>query len=109
MAIPHAAPGVPVDLQPADEPLAGAQSFALVKTGEFEAIRMAIPAGREVCHSHSVEGPMTLYCLAGQIAFTADADQHSVRAGQWLFLPGGVPHTIRGVEDSLVLLTIMFR
>lgn len=109
MAIPHAAPGVPVDLQPGDEPLAEAQSCALVKTDEFEAIRMAIPADREVCHNHSVEGPITLYCLTGRIALTADANQHSIRAGQWLFLPGGVPHTIRGVEDSLVLLTIMFR
>ncbi len=85
------------------------QTSALVKNQEFEAIRMVIPTGHEVCHHHSVAGPLTLYCLEGQIAFTADDDTHPVRAGQWLFLPGGVPHTIVGVEDSLILLTIMFR
>ena len=100
MAIPHAAPGMPVDLRRSDEALSEAQTNALVKTGEFEAIRMVIPAGHEVCHNHRVDG---------RIEFTADGDKRAVRAGQWLFLPGGVPHTISGVDDSLVLLTVMFR
>ena len=108
MAIPHAAPGVPVDLRP-EQRLSQAQSSALVKTDAFEAIRMAIPAGHEVCKNHQVEGPITVHCLEGRIDFTADGDKQYVRAGQWLFLPGGVPHTIAGVEDSLVLLTVMFR
>lgn len=109
MAIPHAAPGMPVDLRRHDESLSESQTTALVKNDAFEAIRMVIPAGHEVCDNHSVEGPITVQCLEGHIAFTADGDKHSMRAGQWLFLPGGVPHTISGVEDSLVLVTIMFR
>lgn len=108
MAIPHASPGMPVELRPQQEPLSAAQTVALVKTNEFEALRMVIPAGHEVCRQHSVPGPITLHCLEGQIAFTADDDKHAVRAGQWLFLPGGIPHTILGVEDSMILLTIMF-
>lgn len=109
MAIPHAAPGVPVDLLGREEGRSAPQTRALVKEGAFEAIRMVIPKGHTVCDNHSVEGPMTLHCLEGRIAFTADGDERSVRAGQWLFLPGGVPHSIVGVEDSLLLLTIMFR
>lgn len=109
MAIPHAAAGVPVDLQPAGEDLSKAQTHALVKNNAFEAIRLVIPHGHEVCHNHQVEGTITVQCLKGQIAFTCDGDSRSVRAGEWLYLPGGVPHTIAGVEDSLVLLTVMFR
>lgn len=109
MAIPHAAPGIPVDLQPPGEPLSKAQTTALVKTEAFEAIRLAIPKGHEVCRNHQVEGPITVQCLAGRIAFTAGDDTRQVREGHWVFLPGGVPHTIAGVEDSLVLLTVMFR
>ena len=108
MAIPHAAPGMPIDLRRSDEALSEAQTNALVKTGAFEAIRMVIPAGHEVCHNHRVDGPITIHCLEGRIDFTADGDKRAVRAGQWLFLPGGVPHTISGVDDSLVLLTVMF-
>lgn len=109
MAIPHAAPGMPVDLRRPEEPLSQAQTNALVKTDAFEAIRLVIPKGHEVCHNHKVDGPITVHCLEGQIAFTADGEERAVRAGQWLFLPGGVPHTIQGVEDSVMLLTVMFR
>src|SRR5690606_30597470 len=103
MAIPHAAPGVPVDLRSQEQRFAEAKTTALVKNEDFEAIRMVIPAGHAVCENHSVEGPITLQCVEGRIAFTADGDEHSVRSGQWLFLPGGVPHKIEGVEDSVVL------
>lgn len=109
MAIPHAAPGVPVDLQPQGEVLAETKTSALVKTDEFQAIRAVIPQGNELCRNHQVEGPLTIHCLKGHIAFTADGETRSVREGHWLFLPGGVPHTIAGVEESLILLTIMFR
>jgi quercetin dioxygenase-like cupin family protein len=109
MAIPHAAPGMPVDLRPKGEPLSEARTTALVKNDTFEAIRMVIPRGHEVCHNHRVEGPITILCLEGEIAFTAEDDTRSLCAGQWLFLPGGVPHTITGREDSVMLLTVMFR
>ena len=109
MAIPHAAPGLPVDLRRQAEKLSESQTSALVKTDAFEAIRMVIPAGHEVCSNHRVDGPITIHCLEGQIDFIADGDKRAVRAGQWLFLPGGVPHTISGVDDSLVLLTVIFR
>lgn len=108
MAIPHAAPGLPVDLRIAGELLSEAKTNALVKNDAFEAIRMVIPAGHEVCHQHQVKGAITVQCLEGRIAFSVDGDAHSLRAGQWLFLPGGVPHTITGVEDALVLLTVIF-
>lgn len=109
MAIPHAAPGVPLDLQPPGEVLSEARTNALVKSEAFEAIRLVVPKGHEVCRDHRVDGPITVQCLKGQIAFTSDGDTHSVPEGHWLFLPGGVPHTIAGVEESLVLLTILFR
>jgi quercetin dioxygenase-like cupin family protein len=108
MAIPHAGPGIPVDLQFNGETLKAAQTTALVKTNQFEAIRLVIPEGHEVCRQHRVEGPITVHCLHGEIAFTADEESRSVREGHWLFLPGGVPHTIKGVRDAIVLLTVMF-
>lgn len=109
MAIPHAAAGMPVDLLPEGETLSKATTNALVKDESFEAIRMVVPTAHEVCHNHQVDGPITVHCLAGRIAFTTDDGTRSLRAGQWLFLPGGVPHSITGEEDSLVLLTVMFR
>ncbi len=108
MAIPHAAPGIPVNLQPLDETLSEAQTFALIKDARFEAIRLAVPRDSEICHGHQVKGPITVQCLVGRVALTIDEDKHSLNAGEWTFVPGGVPHTITGVEDSLVLLTMIF-
>jgi quercetin dioxygenase-like cupin family protein len=108
MAIPHASPGMPVDLRPAEESLSEAKSAALVKEARFEAIRMVIPKGHEISR-HQVEGAITIYCLDGRIAFTACGKLHDLKAGHWLYLLGNEPHALRGVEDSLVLLTMMFR
>jgi quercetin dioxygenase-like cupin family protein len=109
MAIPHASPGMPVDLRSLEGSLSEAKTNALVKNDAFEAIRMVIPKNHEVCNNHQVEGTLTLQCLEGRIAFSSDGDRRELPAGSWLFLPGGVPHTIVGVEDSVALLTVMFR
>lgn len=107
MAIPHAAPGMPVDLLEDGESRSEAKSTALVKGEAFEAIRLVIPKGREISR-HQVEGPITIQCLEGRIAFASGGGTHDMRAGHWLFLMGDEPHSLTGVEDAVVLLTIMF-
>ncbi len=109
MAIPHASPGMPVDLPIREESQSEARTTALVKNDTFEAIRLVARKGHEVCHNHRVEGMITVHCLEGRIAFTADGDTRELAAGHWLYLTGGVPHTITALEDALVLLTVMFR
>jgi quercetin dioxygenase-like cupin family protein len=109
MAIPHAYPGMPVDLGCHGEVLSEARTSALVKNDAFEAIRLVIPKGHEVCCNHEVAGTITVHCLDGRIAFNADGDTRELPAGHWLFLTGGIPHSITGLEDALVLLTVMFR
>ncbi len=108
MAIPHAAPGMPVDLRQGADSSTGAKTTALVKNDRFEAIRLMVPRGHEVCHSHQIESMITVQCLEGRVAFTADGDTRELSEGHWLFLPGGVPHTIAGLENAVVLLTVLF-
>ena len=43
MAIPHAYPGMPVDLRAREETLAETRTTALVKNDTFEAIRLVAP------------------------------------------------------------------
>lgn len=108
MAIPHAYPGMPVDLQPAGESCSDARTTALVKNDSFEAIRLVLPRGQEICHEHNVDGPITVQCLQGRVALTTDGTTRELPAGHWTYLMGHSPHSVRGVEDSLVLLTVMF-
>lgn len=108
-AIPHAYPGMPVDLRVREETPYEARTTALVKNDRFEAIRLVAPKGHEICHNHQVEGMITVHCLEGLIAFTAEGGTRELAGGHWPFLPGGVPHTMTVLEDSLVFLTVMFR
>jgi quercetin dioxygenase-like cupin family protein len=103
----HAFPGVPFDLRPEGASLAEALTFPLVKEETFEAIRMVIRKGHEM-PAHQTEGAITVYCLDGRIAFTARGQTHDLKPGHWLFLLGNEPHSLRGIEDSSFLLTILF-
>jgi quercetin dioxygenase-like cupin family protein len=98
---------MPVDLRPSGESLSEATTVPLVKEETFEAIRMVIRKGHEM-RGHQVEGPITVYCLTGRIAFTARGQTHDLKPGHWLYLLGNEPHSLRGVEDSAMLLTILF-
>ncbi len=103
----HAYPGMPVDLRTVGESLGNGTTVALVKEQTFEAIRMVVGKGHKI-PEHQVEGAITIYCLDGRIAFTARDHTHELRAGHWLFLLGNEPHAILGIEDSSLLLTILF-
>jgi quercetin dioxygenase-like cupin family protein len=98
---------MPFELHPEGDSLSTATTFPLVKEETFEAIRMVIRKDHEMA-SHQVEGAITIYCLVGRIAFTARGQTHDLRPGHWLFLLGNEPHTLRGIEDSSILLTILF-
>jgi len=54
MAIPHAYPGMPVDLRPAEESLSEARTIALVKNNSF--IERMIPDEPRL-HLHQRLGP----------------------------------------------------
>lgn len=107
MAIPHASPRMPVDLRPLGEALAKTETTALVKNNDFEAIRLVLSKGRQVCHEHEVGGMITVYCIEGRVVLTAGGADHELQAGHWTYLMPHDPHTLRALEDSSVLLTIM--
>jgi len=74
---------------------------------QFEAIRLIVPAGTEI-PSHRVPGEITLHCLEGHVALGLAGTEVELKAGEWMYLEGGADHSVRGLEDSSVLLTIMF-
>jgi len=106
MAMPHAKSGEVIDLWPFGAALAHAVTSTLVKTDRLEVIRLVVPAGKELPH-HQVAGEITVQCLEGRVAFTAGATVREMQAGQMLYLAGNEPHSLRGIEDASVLLTIL--
>jgi quercetin dioxygenase-like cupin family protein len=107
MALHHVKPGEIVDLKPLGEKLNGTKTSALAKSDSFEAIRLVVPAGKEIA-AHVVPGEITLHCLEGRILLELDDETIELAASEWVYLEGGKRHALKGVEDSSLLLTILF-
>jgi quercetin dioxygenase-like cupin family protein len=107
MAIRHANPGEIVDLRPLGNRLYRAKTTAIVKADAFEAVRLVVPAGREIA-PHEVPGKATLHCLEGRILLKLSSSTLEMSAGEWVYLDGGERHAVKGIEDASLLLTILF-
>ena len=107
MALKHAAPGEVVGLRPLGPRLSDARTHAIVRTSSFEAVRLVVPVGVEI-PSHRVPGRITLQCIEGHAELGLSDETINLRAGDWVYLDGDEPHSVRGIEDASLLLTILF-
>lgn len=105
MALPHAAPGTPIDVRPLEGALPGSASSALFKASDLEVIRLVLRRG-EGLPLHAVPGEVVVHCLEGVLQVDAVGSEATLRPGQLLFLAGGTPHAVRAVDDASGLLTI---
>jgi quercetin dioxygenase-like cupin family protein len=106
MALKHAQPGEVVHLTAMDASAAVSKSTAIVKRDRFEAARLVVPAGSTI-PTHQVAGYFTLQCLKGRVVIDAGREIE-LGAGDWVYLDRNDPHAVRGIEDSVLLLTILF-
>jgi quercetin dioxygenase-like cupin family protein len=108
MALPHATPGHVIDVRPLGDRLPESVSIALVKTGQLELIRWVLPAGRQI-PPHKLAGELTLQCLEGVVEVLTAERASTLQAGEMLYLRGGEVHSVRGIEDASVLLTLLLQ
>ncbi len=109
MATHHAEPGEIVDLATWAEDLPVDKSKAIAKIAHLELARLVISGGAEM-HSSGycqVPGPIVVHCIEGEIELRTPDRDRTIREGQLVYLLGHTEHTIRGVRDSAVLLTIV--
>jgi quercetin dioxygenase-like cupin family protein len=106
MAIPHTQPGEVVDVQPLGSALASAQTATLFHAGQVEVRRLVVSAGKEIAE-HKAKGEIVVYCLEGRVAYTAFGKTHHLEAGKLLYLPTGEPHSVQGIEDASLLVTVL--
>ncbi len=106
MALAHVEPKEVVHLQPADPAWANSRTSALMKSDRFETVHLVVAAGSTI-PEHKVAGFITLFCLEGHVVLGVDREIE-LRRGDWIYLERGTSHWVRGVEDSALLLTILF-
>ncbi len=86
--------------------LASSKTRILAKTGEFELRRLIVPAGKELSE-HKAQGALIVQCLEGQVAFTALGMTQTIQGGELLYLPAAEPHSVKGLQDASLLLTVI--
>ena len=108
MAIAHAVSGQIIDVHLSADKLPEARTVALFKTDELEVMRLMVPA-QKIVPSHHVKGDITVQCLEGEVDFTANGQTQRMKAGQLLWLAGGVEHGLTAVIDASLLVTLILR
>lgn len=103
MAMQHAVCGSPINLNS----YGGEKTAAIVKQGHFEVLRVVLEPGKSM-PAHKVDGPITVQCLSGTCTFMVEETPQSLVPGSWLFLEGGVMHSLDSTERCILLLTIVF-
>ena len=105
MSIPHAKPGEVVSL-PLGDALQTTKTTTVMKSDELEIIWLIVPAGKEI-PTHKAPGPITVQCLEGRVSFTAQGRSQELHPGTFLYLTAAEPHSLKGIEDSSLLVTIL--
>ena len=49
-----------------------------------------------------------LHCIEGEAELGLSTGARQMRAGDWVYLEGRAAHSVRGIEDASLLLTILF-
>ena len=86
--------------------LASAQTQTLVRAEQVEVIRLVVPAGKEI-PEHKAKGEVIVHCLEGRVVFTAYGKAQTLEAGHLLYLPTGEPHSVKGIENASLLVTVL--
>lgn len=88
--------------------LGDAKTGTLLKTDDMEVLRLILPAGKTIAE-HKAPGEITVQCIEGRVQFTAMDKTVELTAGTMLYLTVAQPHSLRAVEDSLLLVFFSLR
>ena len=108
MAIEHAQPGWPIDIQPLGSGLSAAKTIALFKSRDLEVMRLVLLAGKSL-PLHRVPGEITIQCIEGVLDVTVEDDSRVLRAGQLIYLNGDTLHAVKAIEDASALVTVTLK
>ncbi|MGH8806869.1 MAG: cupin domain-containing protein [Noviherbaspirillum sp.] len=106
MSLHHASSGELIDIRPLGDKLADSASTALVRTDDFEVMRLVLTKGKST-PEHHVPGEITLQCLEGTIELQAHGKTQSLQTGDMVYLHGNAPYALYALENSSVLMTML--
>jgi quercetin dioxygenase-like cupin family protein len=106
MTAAQARSGEVLDIAISSKRFASSQTRTLVKSDGLRVVQLVVPAGKQL-DTHKAPGELTLVCLQGRVALFVEGQPREMTAGQFVYLPPGTPHAVRGEDDAVLLLTIV--
>lgn len=85
--------------------LDGHRQITLYHRAPVAQVLFAFEAGGKL-DRHTTQGLVTIHALEGHLMVKADGRDHSLGAGHVLVLDPDVPHDVRALEASAMLLTV---
>ena len=79
-------------------------SATLLETNRLQLIRLVLPSGKEI-PAHRVPAEVTVHVIEGHVSLLHDGSEVEMHPGDVLFLCPQELHSLRGLEDSTVLVT----
>jgi quercetin dioxygenase-like cupin family protein len=84
----------------------GARSMTVLTSAGLELVRLVIPAGKRI-PPHRAPDEITVQCLEGHVAFSHDGHELELWPGDLLHLCPKELHSLKGIADSSVLVTLL--
>lgn len=81
------------------------RALVLAKTDRMRVVLRALHAGSAL-PTHKADGPITVQVLTGRIEFTTESRTVGLKEGELLALRAGVPHSVRALDQSAILITV---
>lgn len=107
MALHHAQTAEVVHIGPLGENFSTAQSIAITKNRGFETVRLVLPVNSNI-PTHAVPGNVILHCLEGNVQLGLPDSSVTLNSHDWVYLEPKTPHSLKAIENSTLLLTILF-
>jgi quercetin dioxygenase-like cupin family protein len=80
--------------------------ITLVKYPHMRIVLIALRKGKSM-HEHKVNGPISLFVVSGKISLIAGKSETQLKARGLFTLRKAIPHDVRALVDSVVILTIV--
>ena len=87
-------------------PEEGILSRVLFKDDQVRVVGFGFDTGQELSE-HTAAVPAILQVVSGRMAGTLGSDVIDLEPGSWVHMPADLAHSVRALEPSLLLLTLL--
>jgi quercetin dioxygenase-like cupin family protein len=84
----------------------GERRHMLGKTAQSESMVINVEAHHSNDRENSHKGDQLIYVLEGRATARVSGQEHEIKAGDFITIPAGAPHTLRTGDESLFAITV---